>query len=95
MLKAGLDGIRQGLTPPPPVEEDVYDFDDSRLKELNIATLPGTLEEAINEIERDEVLREALGKHAYEAFIRAKRVEWEDYRIQVSDWELNRYLQIL
>jgi glutamine synthetase len=95
MLQAGLDGIRRGLTPPPPVEEDVYDFDYSRLKELNIATLPGTLEEAINEIEKDEVLREALGEHAYEAFIRAKRVEWEDYRIQVTDWELRRYLEIL
>ncbi|MFB0537608.1 MAG: glutamine synthetase family protein [Anaerolineae bacterium] len=95
MLQAGLDGIRRGLTPPPPVEEDVYDFDDSRLKELNIATLPGTLEEALNEIERDEVLREALGEHAYEAFVRAKRVEWEDYRIQVTDWELRRYLEIL
>ncbi|HID64679.1 MAG TPA: hypothetical protein EYP49_18330 [Anaerolineae bacterium] len=95
MLQAGLDGIRRGLTPPPPVEEDVYDFDDSRLKELNIATLPGTLEEAINEIERDKVLQEALGEHAYEAFIRAKRAEWDDYRIQVTDWELKRYLQIL
>jgi glutamine synthetase len=95
MLQAGLDGIRRGLTPPPPVEEDVYDFDYSRLKELNIATLPGTLEEAINAIERDKVLQEALGEHAYEAFIRAKRVEWEAYRIQVTDWELGRYLEVL
>jgi len=95
MLQAGLDGIRRELTPPPPVEEDVYDFDFSRLKELDIATLPGTLEEAINAIERDRVLQEALGEHAYKAFIRAKRVEWEDYRIQVTDWELSRYLEIL
>jgi glutamine synthetase len=95
MLRAGLDGIRRGLTPPPPVEEDVYDFDDSRLRELNIATLPGTLEEAINALERDQVLQEALGEHADRAFIRAKRVEWEDYRIQVTDWELKRYLEIL
>jgi glutamine synthetase len=95
MLQAGLDGIRRGLTPPPPIEEDVYDFDDSRLKELNIATLPGTLEEAINELERDELLKTALGPHTCQRYIEAKRGEWDEYRIQVTDWELARYLQTL
>jgi glutamine synthetase len=95
MLQAGLDGIRRGLTPPPPVEEDVYDFDDSQLKELNIATLPGTLEEAIDELERDELLKTALGPHTYQLYIEAKRREWDEYRIQVTDWELARYLQTL
>jgi len=95
MLQAGLDGIRRGLTPPPPVEEDVYDFDDSRLKELNIATLPGTLEEAINELKRDELLKAVLGPHTYQRYIEAKLREWDEYRIQVTDWELARYLQTL
>jgi glutamine synthetase len=95
MLQAGLDGIRRGLTPPPPVEEDVYDFDDSQLKELNIATLPGTLEEAIDELERDELLKTALAPHTYQLYIEAKRREWDEYRIQVTDWELARYLQTL
>ena len=95
MLQTGLDGIRRGLTPPPPVEEDVYDFDDSRLKELNIATLPGTLEEAINELKRDELLKAVLGPHTYQRYIEAKLREWDEYRIQVTDWELARYLQTL
>jgi len=95
MLQTGLDGIRRGLTPPPPVEEDVYDFDDSRLKELNIATLPGTLEEAINELKRDELLKAVLGPHTYQRYIEAKLREWDEYRIQVTDWELALYLQTL
>ena len=95
MLAAGLDGIERGLEPPAPVEEDVYHFDDRRLAELNIASLPGTLEEALDELEKDEVVKAALGDHAYEAFMRAKRAEWDEYRIQVTDWELNRYLEAL
>jgi glutamine synthetase len=95
MLWAGLDGIERGLTPPPPVEENVYDFDDARLRELNIATLPGTLKEAIDELEKDKLLQQALGEHAYQAFVRAKKAEWDEYRIQVTDWEINRYLETL
>jgi glutamine synthetase len=95
MLQAGLDGIRRGLTPPPPVEEDAYHLSDSRMKELDIVTLPATLGEAISEIERDKVLQEALGEHAYKVFLRAKKAEWEEYRIHVTDWELRRYLGVL
>ena len=95
MLWAGLDGIERELEPPPPVEENVYDFDDARLRELDIATLPGSLGEAIDELEKDEVLQQALGEHAYQAFVRAKKSEWDEYRIQVTDWELNRYLETL
>ncbi|MEE8163312.1 MAG: type I glutamate--ammonia ligase, partial [Anaerolineae bacterium] len=95
MLWAGLDGIERELEPPPPVEENVYDFDDAKLRELDIATLPGTLRQAIDELEKDEVLQQALGEHAYQAFVRAKKAEWDEYRIQVTDWELDRYLQTL
>ena len=95
MLAAGLDGIDRGLEAPDPVEEDVYHFDHRRLAELNIASLPGTLEEALDELEKDEVVKGALGDHAYKAFMRAKRTEWDEYRIQVTDWELNRYLEAL
>jgi len=95
MLWAGLDGIERELEPPPPVEENVYDFDDARLRELDIATLPGTLREAIGELEKDGVLPQALGEHAYQAFVRAKKAEWDEYRIQVTDWELDRYLETL
>ena len=95
MLSAGLDGIERGLQVPDSVEEDVYHFDGRRLAELNIESLPGTLEEALDEMEKNKVVKAALGKHAYSAFMRAKRAEWDEYRIQVTDWELARYLEIL
>ncbi|MBM3136464.1 MAG: glutamine synthetase, partial [Chloroflexi bacterium] len=95
MLWAGLDGIRRGLQPPPPVEEDVYHFDDSRLKELAIATLPGSLAEALHELEHDPLLQDALGPHTAQRFLEIKRVEWDAYRISVTPWELERYLEVL
>ncbi len=95
ILAAGLDGIERDLEAPEPIEEDVYHFDDRRQAELGIASLPGTLEEALDELEKDETIKEALGEHAYTAFMRAKRAEWDEYRIQVTDWELNRYLETL
>lgn len=95
MLAAGLDGIERGLTPPEPVEEDVYDFDEGRLAQLAIESLPGTLEVALATLDQDELVRAALGEHAYQAFRRAKRAEWDAYRIRVTDWELERYLETL
>jgi glutamine synthetase len=95
MLTAGLDGVERRLEPPEPVEEDVYLFDDARLAERGIRALPGTLEEALDALEADEVVRGALGEHVASAFLRAKRAEWEEYRIQVTDWELERYLEKL
>lgn len=95
MLAAGLDGINRELTPPDPVEEDVYHFAESRLQELNIAQLPGSLEEAVDELENDSVLLEALGEHSAQLFVEAKRAEWDEYRMQVTDWELDRYLETI
>jgi len=93
MLAAGLDGIERDLTPPPPVNEDVYDFDERDLRERAIGMLPGTLAEALDALEQDEVIQEALGPAITDAFLRAKRVEWDEYRIQVTSWELERYLE--
>ena len=93
MLAAGLDGIEKGLTPPPPVNEDVYDFDERELRERAIGTLPGTLAEALDELEQDPVVQEALGPAILEALMRARRAEWDEYRIQVTPWELERYLE--
>ena len=92
MLAAGLDGIERDLTPPPPVNEDVYDFDERDLRERAIGVLPGTLAEALDALEQDEVIQEALGPDITAAFMRAKRTEWDEYRIQVTNWELERYL---
>lgn len=94
MLGAGLDGIRRDLTPPPPVNEDVYNFDEYDLQERAIGTLPGTLAEALDALENDEVIQKALGQNITDVFLRAKRAEWGQYRIQVTDWELERYLEM-
>ena len=95
MLAAGLDGMRRDLMPPPPVEENVYEFDSLKLQSHDIAALPGTLEEALQELERDHVIAEAFGEHTFRRYLEAKRLEWDEYRIQVSSWELNRYLTAL
>ena len=94
MLKAGLDGIKRDLTPPEPIEEDVYHFDDARLSELHVDTLPSSLLHALKEFEADPVVQEALGKHTCESYIEAKVQEWDEYRMQVSQWELDKYLGI-
>ncbi|OQB00423.1 MAG: Glutamine synthetase [Chloroflexi bacterium ADurb.Bin222] len=93
MLAAGLDGIEKGLTPPEMVNEDLYHFDEEELQRRGIGTLPGTLAEALDELEKDEVILKALGGSIIETFLRAKRAEWEEYRIQVTPWELERYLE--
>ncbi len=95
MLAAGLDGIEKEMTPPPPVNEDVYDLNEDDLRERSIGVLPGTLGEALKELSADPVICDALGEHVYQAFTRAKRAEWDDYRIRVSEWELERYLETL
>ena len=95
MLAAGLDGVDRNLEAPPPTEEDVFHWDAEHLAERGVATLPGSLKEALDELAGDEVVKGALGEHAYTAFNRAKLEEWDEYRIRVSEWELERYLEIL
>ena len=93
MLAAGLDGIERKLTPPDPVEENLYHFDAAKLESRKIRQLPGTLREALDELSRDEVIRDALGDHIFERFVEAKTEEWDEYRMQVSAWEVDRYLE--
>ncbi len=95
MLEAGLDGIRNELEPPEAVTDDVYEYSPEKLVEQGIDTLPGTLGEALEVLSADEVILSALGEHVYDVFYRAKSAEWEEYRLQVSDWELNRYLELV
>jgi glutamine synthetase len=91
MLGAGLDGIRRELQVPEAMEENVYVVTDMRGKQPpNV--LPGSLAEAIEELEQDTVIRESLGAHICERFISAKRLEWDDYRLEVTPWELSKYL---
>ena len=92
MLAAGLDGIKNELELPRPVEENLYQIDDAMMDKYAVGVLPGTLREALDELERDEVIRDALGEHVFEWFAEAKKAEWDDYRRQVSRWELDRYV---
>jgi glutamine synthetase len=93
MLHAGLDGIRQAMPLPPPVEENLYAFDPERLARHQLGQLPATLSEALRQLRQDEVMRDALGVHLLERFIEAKEIEWQNYEKQVSAWELEAYLE--
>ncbi|MFH1587660.1 MAG: type I glutamate--ammonia ligase [Candidatus Diapherotrites archaeon] len=95
MLTAGLDGIEKEIELADAVEEDVYGFDDSKLKELNIDTLPGSLYESLQELKKDRVIFDSLGNHAKETYYNAKMKEWDRFRIQVTDWELGQYFDVL
>lgn len=91
MLAAGLDGIEKRMMPPSPAEEDLYHVDGSR---AGLETLPSDLGEAIDCLQQDEVIQNALGQHVYERYVEAKTQEWNEYRIYVTQWELDRYLTI-
>ena len=93
LITAGLDGIERDLEAPDPVRENIYEFDEAKREEYGIDTLPGNLGEAVDALEADEVILDALGPHVSEKFIEAKNAEYDDYRIDVSQWELDRYLE--
>lgn len=95
LLAAGLKGIEEGYPEHPPLSENVYDMSEERRQALGIKTLPSSLGEAIAMAENSELLREALGDHIHQSFIRNKKKEWEDYRGTVTDYEIRRYLPIL
>jgi glutamine synthetase len=93
MIAAGLDGVEKGLALDEPVEESLFEMDAARIAERGIRELPGTLGEAIDELERDTVVREALGDHVLSHFVESRRAEWDEYRTQVTQWEVDRYLE--
>lgn len=95
MLAAGLDGIEKKMALPEPVEENVYHFDDAKLKAKYIKTLPASLHEAVNELESDEVLKKVLGSHIHERLKAAQLKDWDDFRTQVTPWEKQRYFYVL
>ncbi len=92
-LAAGLDGIKNHLTPPAPIDYNVFGMSDDQLDEKSIGCLPGNLIEAVEAAEADPFIRETLGDHTYNAYISGKRNEWDEYRTQVSEWEVKRYLK--
>jgi len=95
MLSAGLEGIEKNYEVPDPVEENVYDMGEEERIGRGIDTLPSSLLEAVHLTEKSELVRKALGDHVFDAFIKNKKIEWDQYRTQVSEYELKRYLPIL
>lgn len=91
-LAAGLDGIRNQITPPESVTENVFEMRLSKKNQLGIESLPADLGEAIHEFEADTYIQEVLGTHITEKYMEAKKAEWADYRSQVTQWEIENYL---
>ncbi len=91
-LKAGLDGIKDNIQPPPPCERNIYEMTAQERKELNISNLPGSLEEALIELEKNKLITDVLGDHFMERYLQAKNDEWNRYRLHVHPWELDEYL---
>jgi len=92
MLRSGLDGIEQEIDPGPPVNKNIYKMSHRERRHLRIDELPGSLSEALDELEKDDLVRETLGDHIFNHFVEAKREEWFDYIRHVSPWEVERYL---
>ena len=95
MLGAGLKGIEENYSLPEPVEEDIYEMDEAARERAGIESLPGNLFEAIQEVEKSELVRETLGDHIFNKFIDNKKIEWDRYRTHVSQYEIEKYLPIL
>ncbi len=95
MLAAGLKGIKENYELPEPVEEDIFHMTPAERKQRGITSLPGSLGEAIEAAENSALVREALGDHIFDKFIENKKIEWDNYRVHVSEYELETYLPIL
>ncbi|MDD2554040.1 MAG: type I glutamate--ammonia ligase [Desulfotomaculaceae bacterium] len=91
-LRAGLDGIINKILPPEQCNRNIYEMTPAEREQFGIDSLPQSLKDAVGELERDEVLKDALGNHVFERFIAAKNIEWDRYRVQVHPWEIVEYL---
>jgi glutamine synthetase len=94
MLAAGLDGIKKQMTPPEPVNKNLYTMSKREKMRLKIGSLPGSLVEALYVMEKDPLVKDSLGAHIYKYFLDAKKKEWELYIQQVHNWEVERYLSM-
>ncbi len=95
LLQAGLEGIEKGYELPEPMEQNLYHLSGKERRRLGVEQLPETLGEAIELTAESELVLRTLGEHMFNRYVEIKRQEWEDYRVQVTQWELDRYLSIL
>jgi len=91
MLAAGLEGIERGMEPPDPIDENIYELSPEEVQHYNIEALPGSLLEALDEMESSTMVRDVLGEHTFQLYLRAKRAEWNEYAAYISRWERERY----
>jgi glutamine synthetase len=94
MLAAGLDGIKNEMTAPEPVEDNIWELTEGQMEAKGIEQVAGNLKEAIDALAADDVIRSALGEDTFEKFYAAKSKEWDEYRTHVSEWEVERYLDV-
>ncbi|MBA4349295.1 MAG: glutamine synthetase [Thermodesulfovibrio sp.] len=94
MLMAGLDGIEKNITLSEPVEEDLYEFDEEKLASRNIDTLPSSLYEAILELKGSKLMQDMLGERLHRRYIGIKMREWNEFKMQVTEWEIEKYSDI-
>lgn len=95
LLKSGLEGMKKGMKAPEPVEENLFEFDDAKLAKRYINKLPASLREAIDEIKNGKIVRELFGEYTWTRYLEAKYAEWDEFRISVTGWEIDRYLKVL
>ena len=95
LLQAGLEGIEQGYELPEPMEKNLYHLSGEERRRLGVEQLPESLGQAIELTAQSELVLRTLGEHMFNRYVEIKRQEWDDYRVQVSQWELDRYLSIL
>ena len=93
LLAAGLDGIKNNLTPPASIEKNIFGMSIEERHEDGIENLPGSLEESIKYMEESELIRKTLGDHTFCNYIKAKKIEWDEYRTKVTPWEIDNYLE--
>ena len=94
VIRAGLDGIKRKTQPPASIDRNIYDMTPEQRKALGIPSLPASLAEAVDALTQDELVAETLGDHIYSHFVKAKRIESDVYRLQVTDWEVKQYLSV-
>ena len=93
MLASGIDGMENDIDPGPPVNKNIWTMSQREKRRLKIDALPANLAEALDYLEKDAVMKDALGEHIHENFLRAKRQEWHEYISHVHPWEQDRYLR--
>ena len=94
-LEAGLDGIRNKMTPPPKFEMNLFAMQENEVAIRGIERLPENLGDAIDALEEDELIRGILGSYAFPRYVQAKKIEWKEYCAQITQWEVQQYLNEL